>query len=137
MTICRNPNNPNVGYIISLSRNMLSAGPSERERLRKVIQNMLDTETQLRRKTELIGHLIARHFFAIPKDGNLHEFDNYLFTEETLLKDEIIDIRKYFQILGRAPRSPSEYLTRLKRLLKFLLMGRARQKFLCVVLVVI
>ena len=41
---------PNVGYIISLLRNMLSAEPTERERLRRVIRNMLDTETQLRSK---------------------------------------------------------------------------------------
>ena len=40
----------NVGYIISLLRNMLYSEPIERERLRRVIRNMLDTETQLRSK---------------------------------------------------------------------------------------
>ena len=113
----------NVGYIISLLLNMLSAEPTEQERLRKVIRNMLDTETQLRSKKELIEHFIAEHFPAIPKDGNLREsfesywnkekevairnlgeteglefsglrklIDNYLFTEKTPLRDEIIDI---------------------------------------------
>ena len=113
----------NVGYIISLLRNMLSAEPTEQERLRRVIRNMLDTETQLRSKKELIEHFIAEHFPAIPKDGNLREsfenywnkekevairelgeteglefsglrkvIDNYLFTEKTPLRDEIIDI---------------------------------------------
>ena len=48
----------NVGYIISLLRNMLSAEPTEQERLRRVIRNMLDTETQLRSKKELIEHLL-------------------------------------------------------------------------------
>ena len=113
----------NVGYIISLLRNMLSAEPTEQERLRRVIRNMLDTETQLRSKKELIEHFIAEHFPAIQKDGNLREsferywnkekevairelgeteglefsglrkvIDNYLFTEKTPLRDEIIDI---------------------------------------------
>ena len=113
----------NVGYIISLLRNMLSAEPTEQERLRRVIRNMLDTETQLRSKKELIEYFIAEHFPAIPKDGNLREsferywnkekevairelgeteglefsglrkvIDNYLFTEKTPLRDEIIDI---------------------------------------------
>ena len=68
----------NVGYIISLLLNMLSAEPTEQERLRKVIRNMLDTETQLRSKKELIEHFIAEHFPAIPKDGNLREsFESY------------------------------------------------------------
>ena len=113
----------NVGYIISLLLNMLSAEPTEQEKLRKVIRNMLDTEAQLRSKKELIEHFIAEHFPAIPKDGNLREsferywnkekevairelgeteglefsglrkvIDNYLFTEKTPLRDEIIDI---------------------------------------------
>ena len=68
----------NIGYIISLLRNMLSAEPTERDRLRRVIRNMLDTETQLRSKKELIEHFIAEHFPAIPKDGNLREsFERY------------------------------------------------------------
>ena len=57
---------------------MLSAEPTEQERLRKVIRNMLDTEAQLRSKKELIEHFIAEHFPAIPKDGNLREsFESY------------------------------------------------------------
>ena len=57
----------NVSYIITLLRNMKSAKPAEREKQRQVISRILETETQLRSKKELIERFIAEHFPAIRK----------------------------------------------------------------------
>lgn len=68
----------NVSYIISLLQNMQDASPAEREKQRTSIINILDTETQLRSKKELIERLIAEHFPDIPKGDDIgEEFETY------------------------------------------------------------
>jgi len=113
----------NVSYIISLLHNMKEKSEEEQSKTRKTIMDILDTETQLRSKKELIERFIADHFADIPASANVaEEFDtywteekrkalvslgeeegldpnglekvlgNYLFTEKTPMRDEIIEI---------------------------------------------
>ena len=113
----------NVSYIITLLRNLQAAQPAEQEKQRKVISQILETETQLRSKKELIERFIAEHFPSIPKEGDvgaafeqywteekhkaikaLSEAEGldidglqkvireYLFTEKTPLRDDVIEI---------------------------------------------
>ncbi len=113
----------NVSYIIALLQNLQDATPEEREKQHKSIMNILDTETQLRSKKELIERFIADYFPDIPKGGDIgEEFEsfwteekkkaiaelsetegldveglekvigNYLFTEKTPMRDEVIGI---------------------------------------------
>jgi type I restriction enzyme R subunit len=113
----------NVSYIIALLQNLQDATPEEREKQHKSIMNILDTETQLRSKKELIERFIADHFPDIPKGGDIgEEFEsywteekkkaiaelsetegldveglekvigNYLFTEKTPMRDDVIGI---------------------------------------------
>lgn len=115
----------NVSYIIALLQNLQDASPTDREKQRKTIMNILDTETQLRSKKELIERFIADHFPDIPKGGDIgEEFEsywseekqkaiqelsmaenldadglekvigNYLFTEKTPMRDDVIGIMK-------------------------------------------
>ena len=57
----------NVSYILTLLRNMQSAKPADREKQRKAILSILETETQLRSKKELIERFIAEHFLRYRK----------------------------------------------------------------------
>lgn len=113
----------NVSYIISLLQNLQDATASDREKQHKTIMGILDTETQLRSKKELIERFIADHFPDIPKGGDIgEEFENYwskekqkalmelsvsegleleglqkvigdyLFTEKTPMRDDVIKI---------------------------------------------
>ncbi len=68
----------NVSYIISLLRNLQDAKPADQEKQHKAILNILDTETQLRSKRELIERFIANNFPDIPKGGDIgEEFETY------------------------------------------------------------
>jgi type I restriction enzyme R subunit len=102
---------------------MADAKPEDREKQRKTIMNILDTETQLRSKKELIERFIANNFPDIPKGGDIgQEFEtywseqkqkaieelsqtegldqdglqkiigDYLFTEKTPMRDDVIEI---------------------------------------------
>ena len=113
----------NVGYIISLLKNLQDAKPADEEKQRKAILNILDTETQLRSKKELIERFIANNFPDIPKGGDIGQafetywseekekavkelskteeldmgglqkvIDDYLFTEKTPMRNDIISI---------------------------------------------
>ena len=113
----------NVSYIISLLRNLHAARPQDQEKQRKAILGILDSETQLRSKKELIERFIAEYFPEIPQGGDIGEaFENYwnaekqkavqelsnaegldleglqkvigdyLFTEKTPLRDDVIAI---------------------------------------------
>jgi len=113
----------NVSYIISLLQNLQDAGPEDRTKQHKTIISILETETQLRSKKELIERFIAEHFPDIPKGGDigaefdtywdaerkkaLHELSttegldheglqklvgDYLFTDKTPLRDDIVDL---------------------------------------------
>lgn len=116
----------NVSYIIALLRHLQDAKPAEQEKQRHAILNILDTETQLRSKKELIERFIANHFPKIPKGGDITaEFEtywseekqkamkalsetegldqaglqkvigNYLFTEKTPMRDDVINIMSH------------------------------------------
>ena len=74
----------NVSYIISLLQNMQDASPAEREKQRTSIINILDTETQLRSKKELIERFIADHFPDIPKGDDIGEEFESFWTAEKL-----------------------------------------------------
>lgn len=113
----------NVSYIINLLISMKGKSEEEQTKTRKTIMDILDTETQLRSKKELIERFIADHFADMPASANVaEEFDtywteekrkalvslseeegldpnglekvlgNYLFTEKTPMRDEIIEI---------------------------------------------
>jgi len=113
----------NVSYIISLLRNLQNTSAADKEKQHKVILAILDTETQLRSKRELIEKFIANNFPDIPKGGDIGEvfesfwaeekqkavkelsdaegldFDglqkiigDYLFTEKTPMRDDVVGI---------------------------------------------
>lgn len=113
----------NVSYIIALLMDMKDKKPSEQAKARKNIMDILDTETQLRSKKELIERFISQHFDGISaqedvgevfdnfwseekqkalmtirdeegldKDGLERILGNYLFTEKTPMRDEVIGI---------------------------------------------
>jgi type I restriction enzyme R subunit len=113
----------NVSYIIALLQHMQDAQPEEREKQHRTILNILDTETQLRSKKELIERFIAVNFPDIPTDGDVGEafesfwsqekekavrslsdaegldleglqkiIGDYLFTEKTPLRDDVVGI---------------------------------------------
>ena len=68
----------NVGYIIALLINMQGAKPADQSKQRKAILDILDTETQLRSKKELIARFISNHFPDIPKGADVNEaFESY------------------------------------------------------------
>jgi type I restriction enzyme R subunit len=113
----------NVSYIINLLLSMKDKNPEGQARARKTIMDILDTETQLRSKKDLIEQFISQHFDGMPASADINdEFDaywneekrkalhtlseeegldpdglekilgNYLFTEKTPLRDEVIEI---------------------------------------------
>ena len=88
----------NVRYILSLLRKMQSSKPAEQEKQRKVISSILETETQLRSKKELIERFIAEHFPTIPKEDDLGAAFERYWTEEkrkalqALSEDEGLDL---------------------------------------------
>ncbi len=68
----------NVSYIIALLQNLQDVTPENREKQRKIILGILDTETQLRSKKELIEKFISGNFPDIPKGGDIgEEFESY------------------------------------------------------------
>ena len=96
----------NVSYIIALLRNMLSAKPAEQEKQRKTISSILETETQLRSKKELIERFIAEHFSAIPKDGDVGAAFEQFWTDEknkaiqALSENEGLDLDGLQKLIG-------------------------------------
>ena len=68
----------NVSYIIALLQNLQDTAPENLEKKHKTILALLDTETQLRSKKELIEKFITDHFPDIPKGGDIgEEFESY------------------------------------------------------------
>ena len=115
----------NVSYIIALLCNLQDAKPADQEKQRKIILGILESETQLRSKRELIERFIANNFPDIPKGGDIgEEFEtywneekqkaikelsdtegldleglqkiicDYLFTEKTPMRDDVVGIIK-------------------------------------------
>ena len=82
----------NVSYIIALLQNMQDAKPADREKQHKTILAILDTETHLRSKKELIERFIATHFPNIPKGGDIgNEFEIYWNEEKVKAIKELSD----------------------------------------------
>ncbi len=80
----------NVSYIIGLLQNLQDTTPANLEKQHKIILAMLDTETQLRSKKELIEKFIAHHFPNIPKGGDIgEEFENYWNAEKRQAIEEL------------------------------------------------
>lgn len=72
----------NVSYIISLLNNIKDKPPEEQAKARKNIMDILDTETQLRSKRELIERFMAEHFAGLSKQGNISEEFETFWSEE-------------------------------------------------------
>ena len=89
----------NVSYIIALLRKLQDAKPADQEKQRHEIMAILDTETQLRSKKELIEHFISRNLPDISKGADIGEkFEAYWSAErqkaiEKLGHDEKLDIK--------------------------------------------
>ncbi len=80
----------NVSYIIALLQNLQDTTPANLEKQHKIILAMLDTETQLRSKKELIEKFIAHHFPNIPKGGDIgEEFESYWNAEKRQAIEEL------------------------------------------------
>ncbi|MFQ3247548.1 MAG: type I restriction enzyme R subunit [Arenicella sp.] len=96
----------NVSYIISLLRSLQSASPEDAKKQRDVILGILDTQTQLRSKKELIERFISEHFPDIPKGGNVGEVFETFWTEEKqkaiqkLGEDEGLDSEGLEKVIG-------------------------------------
>lgn len=103
--ICRD--DVNVSYIISLLQNLKNATPAQQEKQKKAIINILDTETQLRSKKELIEEFIATNFAKIAKNGDVEkEFDNYWNEQkqkaiEELSQSEGLDLDGLQKVIGK------------------------------------
>ena len=96
----------NVSYIINLLMSMKGKSQAEQTRTRKTIMDILDTETQLRSKKELIERFIADHFADMPASADVaEEFDTY-WTEEkrkalvSLSEEEGLDPDGLEKVLG-------------------------------------
>jgi len=96
----------NVSYIISLLQNLQGSTDAEREKQHKAILGILDAETQLRSKRELIERFIADYFPDIPKGGDIgEEFENYWNKEkqkaiEELSVSEGLEVEGLQRIIG-------------------------------------
>lgn len=85
----------NVSYIIALLKRMRDGNPSEQEKQRKEILQLVDGETQLRSKKELIAQFINEHFEGIPREQDVGEaFDNYWTGEKDKALQAISDNEK-------------------------------------------
>jgi type I restriction enzyme R subunit len=97
----------NVSYIISLLKNLKNAQPAEQEKQCKAIINILDTETQLRSKKELIERFITTNFPKIPKGGDVgQEFESYWSEQkqkavEELSESEGLDLDGLQKVIGK------------------------------------
>lgn len=96
----------NVSYIIALLVKMQDASPEDLEKQHRTIMSILDTDTQLRSKKELIEKFIATHFPKIPKGGDIGgEFESYWSEEkqnaiEALSADEGLDLEGLNKVIG-------------------------------------
>ncbi len=96
----------NVSYIINLLRNMKDKKPEDQAKAHKAIMDILDTETQLRSKKELIEKFISQHFADMPARADVgDEFEAYWTEEkrkalEAMSKEEGLDPEGLDKVLG-------------------------------------
>ena len=68
----------NVSYILRLLADVQGKSPDEQAKARKTILDVIDSDTQLRSKKELIEKFLAEHFADLTADSSLkEEFDSY------------------------------------------------------------
>ena len=68
----------NVSYIIALLQAMMNTKPEERQNKQKAIIDILDTDTALRSKKELIEQFISKHFSNMQPNGSVaEEFEDF------------------------------------------------------------
>ena len=95
-----------VNYIIGRLRNLQSAKPAEQAKEREKILSILETETQLRSKKELIERFIAEYFPVIPQEGDVDTAFEKYWTEEkdkaiqALSKEEGLNIDGLQKVIG-------------------------------------
>lgn len=96
----------NVSYIINLLRNMANAKPEDRARQQKTLIDILDTETQLRSKKELIERFISEQFPDIPHGVDVGDaFEQYWNAEkrkalQALSEEEGLDNDGLGKVIG-------------------------------------
>ena len=90
----------NVSYIISLLRKLQNISPEEQEKQRNVILSILDSETQLRSKKELIQKFIESNFPDIPKGGDVGEVFETYWSEEKQKAIEVLSESEGLEIDG-------------------------------------
>jgi type I restriction enzyme R subunit len=115
----------NVAYILRLLANLKDSKPSDREKQKKVINDLLAGDVQLRSKKELIEKFISENILTPEDSENIEEnfesfwgkekqkaidlickeeglesdklqevIGNYIYTERTPIRDEIVSILK-------------------------------------------
>lgn len=96
----------NVSYIIALLINMQSVKTADQPKARKAILDILDTETQLRSKKELIAKFIANQFPDLPKGADVGAaFESYWSEEkrkaiDALSVEESLDVDGLEKVIG-------------------------------------
>ena len=80
----------NVSYIIGLLRNVQGGTEEEKAKQIKLINDLLDSETQLRSKRDLIDEFIAGQFNDLAPDADVSlAFDNYWAEKKKLAQSKI------------------------------------------------
>lgn len=97
----------NVAYILGLLAKLQDAKPKEQEKQRKVITDMMASETQLRSKKELIERFMVENMPLITDVDTMQEsFDSFWDIEkqkaiDILSKEENLDNTKLNDIIGK------------------------------------
>ncbi len=96
----------NVSYIIGLLRNVQGGTEEEKEKQIKLINDLLDSETQLRSKRDLIDEFIAGEFSQLDANADIQEaFEDYWAVKKreyqaNLCKEENLDPAGLEKLLG-------------------------------------
>ncbi|SOD81061.1 type I restriction endonuclease subunit R [Spirosoma fluviale] len=85
----------NVAYILRLLAALVAAKPADKERQKKEIQKMLDSEVQLRSKRELIEKFIAENLPGIASADDVPQsFDEFIEVEKDKALNKLSDEEK-------------------------------------------
>ncbi len=97
----------NVAYILGLLAKLRDAKPSEHEKQRKAISDIMAAETQLRSKKELIEKFMIENLPLITDVDTMQEYFDAFWNEEkqnaidTISKDENLDADKLQETIGK------------------------------------
>ena len=107
----------NVAYIIKLLTDLYGAKPKDREKQRKAISEMMESNTELRSKKELIERFIDENLPLVRKDDNVDEaFDSFWTNEkkkafkevsekENLDFQKLVDVVSNYLFTKKEPRA--------------------------------